>query len=365
MSEQMNNLSEPPQASAQTAQAVLSTAPGQAGRGGRVLSALQRPSVLIAALALLLLGWQWLETRERLGGLQQELARRLADSDALARESRALVKQNQEMLQALAAKTGGLEARLDEAQGQQAALENMYQELSHSRDERVLAEIEQSVSIAAQQLQLAGNVEAALIALQGADVRLARSTQAQWLPLRKLINRDIERLKALPLADVPGIALKLESVISAADTLPLAFEQRARVAPAVKPKVLEGQGADWEVLAHEVWLELKQLIRIERTDQPEAALLAPNQVFFLRENLKLRLINARLALLQRDGKTYREDLNQAQRWLQRYFDVREKPVEGAISTLKGLSNADLSLELPNLNETLSSLRSFKLTRDGK
>ncbi len=111
--------------------------------------------------------------------------------------------------------------------------------------------------------------------------------------------------------------------------------------------------------------ELKQLIRVERIDQPEAALLAPSQVFFLRENLKLRLVNARLALLQRDGKTYREDLKQAQNWLQRYFDMREKPVEGAVTTLKSLSNADLSLELPTLNETLGSIRNFKLTRDTK
>jgi uroporphyrin-3 C-methyltransferase len=331
-------------------------------RGLAMLAALRRPPVLIATLALLLLGWQWLETRERLVDMQQELARRLSASDMASSENRALAKQNQEMLQALTAKTGALEAKLAEAQSQQLALESMYQELSRSRDERLLAEIEQSVSIAVQQLQFAGNVEAALIALQGADARLAAGGQAQLLPLRKLINRDIDRLKALPLADVPGISLKLEGVIGAVDILPLAFEQRARAEPLVKSKLGVASSGFWEELGRDMWDELKQLIRVDRIDQSDPALLAPNQVFFLRENLKLRLINARLALLQRDGKTYREELRQARIWLERYFDIREKPVAIAVATLKGLSSADLSLELPTLGETLGSIRNFKLAK---
>ncbi len=343
--------------------------------GSRVLAALaalRRPSVLLATLALLLLGWQWLETRVRLADLQQELARRLAEGDAMAKESRTLARQNQELLQALSVKTGGLETKLIEAQSQQLALESMYQELSKSRDERVLAEIEQAVSIAAQQLQLTGNVEAVLIALQGVDARLARSGQARLQPLRKLINRDIDRLKALPLADVPGIALRLENVIGAVDNLPLAFEQRARTEPAAKAKpanannakfAAAGESSYWQGLGRDLWAEMKQLIRVERIDHPEPALLAPTQVFFLRENLKLRLIDARLALLQRDGRIYREDLRQARELLERYFDTREKSVSNAIAMLKGLSGADLSLELPTLGETLGSIRNFKLARE--
>ncbi len=341
-------------------------APAQPGLPMRMLLALRRPSVLIATLALLLLGWQWLETRSRLGELHEELARRLGASDQVANEGRALAKQNQEMLQAFAAKTGALEARLAEAQTQQLALESMYQELSRSRDERLLAEVEQAVSIAAQQLQLAGNVEAALIALQTADARLARAGQPQLLPLRKLINRDIDRLKALPLADVPGISLKLDGVIGMVDALPLAFEQRARAEPMVKQRLGVAPTTYWEQFGRDLWAELKQLIRIERVEraeQGEAALLSPNQIFFLRENLKLRLITARLALLQRDGKTYREDLRQSQQWLERYFDSREKPVSSAIANLKGLASADLALELPTLNETLGSIRNFKLAKE--
>ena len=324
----------------------------------RLRAVLSRPAVLIAVASLLLLGWQWLETRSRLSDLQHELAQRLLEGQTIAGEARSAARQNAENLQALTAKVGALETRLAEAQSQQLALEAMYQELSKTRDERLLAEIEQAVAIAAQQLQLAGNVEAALIALQSADARLARAGQAQFLPVRKLLNRDMDRLKALPMADIAGIALKLEGTVAAIDTLPLAFEQRGR--PAETAAAAKKPANWWQALGLDLWAEIRALVRIERVDAADPALLSPNQAFFLRENLKLRLINARLALLARDGRSFREDLRQARDWLERYFDRHAKPVQSAVANLNALAATDLTLELPSLNETLTALRSGKL-----
>ncbi len=330
--------------------------------------ALKRPSntALLVGAGLVLLAGLWLDSRSRMNDLRTELAQRLATGDALIDESRKLVRQNQDVLQTLSGRTTQLEARLAQMQAQQMTLESIYQELSHSREERLVSEVEQAVSLAAQQLQLAGNVEAALIALQAADARLARAGLPQLLPLRKQLNHDIEGLKSLPLADIPGISLKLEGLMAVADTLPLAFEQRARAEPLVKQRLDVAPRGWWEEVARDLWTEFRQLIRVERVEHSahaEIALLSPSQVFFLRENLKLRLLTARLALLQRDGKTYREDLRQTQFWLERYFDTREKSVSTAILTLKGMATADLSLELPTLNDTLSSLRQIKLSAE--
>lgn len=333
----------------------------------RVLAALRRPSVLLATVALVLLGWQWLETRSRLAGLETELARRLAEGDASLKEGRAQTRAAQQDLQALQAKVGALEARLAEAQGQQMALEAMTQELSRSRDERLLAEIEQAVSTAAQQLQLAGNVQVALIALQGADARLARTNQPQFIALRKLVTRDIERLRALPTADVPGIALKLETIIAQVDTMPLAFEQRpvAAAAPAAKAAGPAAGLPWWQKMSAEFWQEIKQLVRVERIDKADPGLLSPSQNFFLRENLKLRLINARLALLVRDGASFREDMRQSADWLERHFDSRAKPVQSALATVRSLGAVDVALTPPTLDETLGALRNFRLAKEKK
>jgi uroporphyrin-3 C-methyltransferase len=327
-------------------------------------AALRRPAVRVGLVALAIIVAQWVDTRMQVASLQQELARRLADSESMARERRGQTRQMQESLTAQLAKISILEARLAETQSQAVALEAMYQELSSSRDERLLAEVEQAVVIAMQQLQFSGNVEAALIALQGAEGRLARSLQPQFLPVRKLIARDIERLKGIPGANISGLSLKIESVVTAVDGLPLAYEQRPKP---VAPKA----GADarpvnldfWRELGAELWRELRQLVRIERIDHGDPALLAPQQSYFLRENLKLRLLNARLALLQRDGRVYREEIRQAREQLDRYFDGRAKPVQAAQSTLATLAGTDVSFDLPGLAESLTVLRNLKLARE--
>jgi uroporphyrin-3 C-methyltransferase len=328
-----------------------------------LLAGLRRPLTLIAVAILILGTWQWLETRSRIDELQAELARRLGEGEAQSKETRALAREHQDMLQALTAKVGAVEAKQAEMVGQQMALDAMYQELSRSRDERLQADIEQAVSLAAQQLAVAGNVQAALIALQGADARLARAGQPLLLPVRKLINRDIERLKGLPLADVPGISLKLDGIVAAIETMPLAHEQRPKAEAAAAASQSPAEFGFWQGLLADLWNESKQLIRIERMDRPAPALLAPSQAFFLRENVKLRLVNARLSLLQRDGRGFRQDINQARSWFDTYFDGRNRGVQDAAATLKDLAAIEVSQELPTLGETLAALRNVKLSRD--
>lgn len=342
-------------------------APRSGGATALLRSAEARRAFFLVLVAVAF-GALWLDARLDLARLQDELARRLGESDAQTREARGAARQTQESLQPLQGRVAVLEANLAESQGQRLAIEAMYQELSRSRDERVIAEVEQAVSIAAQQLQLAGNVEAALIALQGADARLARAANPQFIGVRKLIARDVDRLRALPTADVPGMALKIESVIAAVDGMPLAYEQRpSRSEVPKKPAAADaGKGPaavrTWERLGADLWAELRQLVRVERMDGAgvvDPALLSPSQSFFLRENLKLRLVGARLALLSRDARSFRTDMRQAHDWLERYFDGRAKPVQAALTMLKTLGTADVAVAPTSVNETLTALRNFK------
>src|SRR6185436_6563233 len=172
-------------------------------------------------------------------------------------------------------------------------------ELSRNRDEWQLAEIEQVLAIASQQLQLAGNVRAALLALQLAEARLARADRPQFVPIRRALARDIERLKTLPALDLPGMSMRIDTLVAQVDSLPLAFEERGeRNAPA-KPAAADERGF-WSRFSAEVWNELRQLIVVRQVNTPEPPLLPPTQAYFVRENLRLRLLNARLSLLTRD-----------------------------------------------------------------
>jgi len=328
------------------------------------------PWLLIAVFALGLAAWQWFETRLKLSDTQQELARRLAESEALGAESRALAKQAQEQLAGVLGRLGALEGRIADSQSQQAMLESLYQDLARSREEWALAEVEQGVTLAAQQLQLAGNVQGAVLALQTADARLAGSNRPQFIALRKVFARDLERLRALPQVDLAGMNLRLESVINAIDGLPLAVDGRPRVKdePASPPAdttepASAASLAFWRRLAGEFWSELRSLVRIQRFDRAEPALLAPGQDFFLRENLKLRLLNARLALLARDQWTFRNELRHAQAWLERYFDPHSAALPTAQAAIRQLASTDISLELPTLGESLAAIKTFRLGKE--
>ena len=339
--------------------AVAAAAPPARAAGTRLLAiALVLLAVIVAAL--------WLDTRGRIGTTQEELAKRLRDIEADSRDARALARQAQEGLREAQAKVGVLEAKLAESQNQQLALEALYQELARNRDEWQLAEIEQVLAIAQQQLQLAGNVRAALLALQLAESRLSRADRPQFLPVRRALTRDIDRLKSLPTLDVPGLSLALDRLVASVDALPLAFEERVeRQAPAKtdKPGAPAAEENAFARLGTEVWRELRQLVVVRRIDAPEPPLIAPPQAWFLRENLKLRLLNARLALLTRNEAGYREDLRVSQAWIQRYFDARAKASQAALAQLKQLSSASVGFEPPSITDSLEAVRGFKARRE--
>ena len=317
--------------------------------------------VLIAlALAAGLATLYWLDARNRIGATQEELARRLRDIEHDAREARSVARLSQEGMREAQLKVVQLESRLAESQSQQLALEALYQELSRNREEWQLAEIEQVLAIAQQQLQLAGNVRAALLALQLAEARLAKTDRPQFVPLRRALARDIERLKALPLLDIAAMTARLDSLIASVDSLPLAFEERSSNA---KEEVKNAPEAGfWSRLGAEVWSELKQLVVVRQVGTSEPPLLAPPQAYFLRENLRLRLLNARLSLLARDEAGYREDLRAAQAWIRRYYDVNSKQTADTLLQLKQLSAASISFEMPTISESLDAVRGFKSRR---
>lgn len=321
----------------------------------------RNPCLFIALAALVLAGWQWLENRHQLDDLQVQVTRRLAEAEAGHQEELGARKQLLGQVDDLQAKLGALEGKLAEFRGQSESMQALYQDLTRSREEAILLEVEQAITLAGQQLQLAGNVPVAVLALQSADARLARLDRPQYLPLRKALAKDLARLNALPFVDLPGVSLRLEQVVAGIDKLPLAAYDRplgqAKPAPA-------GEKLPWwQRTSGEIWQEIKGLVRIQRFDREEAVLLAPGQNFFLRENLKLRLLNARLALLARDQWTFRNELKVAQEWLRRHFVVDDKLVQAAQTSLGQMAATEINAELPGLSDSQAALRAVRPAKE--
>ena len=312
--------------------------------------------VAVAAVILAL----WVDSRSQIHALRQELVRKLAEADSYNRESHQTANQARDTARDLEYRLGVIESRLAETQNQRLAVESLYLELTRNRDERILAEVEQILLIASQQLQLAGNVKAALIALEAADSRLQRTDSAQFTSVRRAIRRDTERLTSMPYVDVVGMSLRLDALGQVVDGLPLAAYQR----PAEeKPAASQPEESAPIRVARELWHDIQSLIRIQRSEREEIPLVSPSQVFFLRENLRLRLMSARVALLAHDGDSFKADTREAVNWLQRYFDTNDRKVAQALTLLKQLATSEITVEVPDIPGSLEAVRNTKLVRE--
>jgi len=320
------------------------------------------PALWIAVLALAVAAWQWYDSRGETAALREETAAKLAAAAAELRDSRRGAAEAREAIAAAQANLAKLESRLADAQDQRTALDTLYQELARNRDDWAYAEIEQSLFIASQQLALAGNVKAALAALQAADNRLRTMDRPQLASLRKAINRDIERLKVAPHVDTLAISARLDALIAQVDRLPLAMEARPQPAEPRPDAPGAAASSPWERFWTELRGDLSQLVRVERVDKADAALLAPSQAFFLRENLRLRLIGARLALLARDATSYKADLKAARDWLGRYYATRNNNVARALATLRNLHDAEVGIDAPEISATLEAIGKLRAAR---
>lgn len=315
-------------------------------------------TALILALAALVagLGFAWIGY-DRMAQLEVQLARRIGEFDAASREARVAAKAANDALADLQSRLMALENRAQETQDQQLALTAMYQDLARSQDERVIADLEQTLLLAQQQLQLAGNVRAALIALEAAETRLAQLGKPQFAALRTAIARDLERLKLLPAADIEGIGARLEALMQNVDQLKSESETEPPAQAVAAPK--PGPADTLARLSREIWEEFKSLVRIRRLDHPDLPLLTPSQTYFLRENLKLRLLAARLALLQRDEAGFRADLGAARGWIERYFNRQDAGGKAFAASLDELLRAPVALKDAGIDASLQALRAAR------
>ncbi|WP_439113919.1 uroporphyrinogen-III C-methyltransferase [Hydrogenophaga sp.] len=361
--------------------------------------------LVVAILALVMSGLLW----QKLSLTQQELARRSQDSATQALEARTLAGQADALSQELQARLTVAEVRLSEVSLQRSQLEELMLTMSRSRDDNLVQDLESALRLALQQAQLTGSAQPLVSALQAADQRIARAAQPRLNPVQRAIARDIDRIQAAALADIPALALRLDELARQVDGWPVlnavgpaagpvaaaaktqavqepsanaAAEAGAAPGAARAPNSLpEGatgaqavvtasadsglsQGwsrvaAGWQGLWGRIWTDVtrsgRELVRVSRIDRPEAALLAPEQAFFLRENLKLKLLNARLGLLARHMVSSQSDVAAVEMALDRYFDTTSPTVSSAQVVLAGLRKDLVDNNLPRPDETLAAL----------
>lgn len=321
------------------------------------------PRAAIAALALATLGvliggalWQ------KVANMQEQLARQAAQAQADATEARALAKQATTLVQDAVARLSVQEARLSEVALQRSQLDELMQSLSRSRDENLLVDLESALRLATQQAQLTGSVEPMLAALKTAEQRIARAAQPRLGLLVRAVARDADRIRAAAVSDLPSLLVRLDELARLMDEVPLANAVGA-ARPAARAASAPSAWPSWvpPVLAQTL-AQAGSLVRVSRIDAPESALLAPDQAYFLREHLKLRVLNARLALLSRQPEAARTDLAQLQTLLRRYADAGSRPTQVSLQALQQIQQQARTLQVPRMDETLALLTTLAAGR---
>jgi uroporphyrin-III C-methyltransferase len=353
--------------------------PVAAQAGQPAVKPLSSPWILIlialCLASLVLSGLLW----AKLSRIQENLARQSLDASTQAVEAKVLAKSAQDTVRETAARQSVMEAKISEVSLQRSQLEELMTSLSRSRDENLVVDIDSALRLAQQQASLTGSAEPLLAALRAADQRIARAAQPRLAPLQRAMSKDTDRIKAATLADTPGLLVKLDELARMAGELPLANavappSQNATLkaaaaksaASAAKPASAssDSTASNSTLSQWPQWLqnifgavrdEARGLVRVSRIDTPEAALLSPEQSFFVRENLKLKILNARLGLLARQPDASRADLQQAASSLDKYFDATSRSTQQAQALVMQLQAQMKTTELPRIDDTLAAL----------
>jgi uroporphyrin-3 C-methyltransferase len=338
----------------------------------------------------------------KLSSIEELLAKQSAQSNTQALEAKVSSKDAQELARETAAKLALLDAKVMEVALQRTQLEDLMQSLSRTRDENLVAELESMLRLGQQQAQLMGSAQPLIEALKTCEQRIAKSSQPKLAAIDRALLKDLDLIKSKPVLDTPALLLKLDQLVQKVEALPLLNDPQLNSSstPVIKSvvRVDKGRtgttqtsgnvsgantnsptpsaltqakswaesirtstGESWlDTLTSHVWSQIKGLVRITRIDQPEASLLTPSQGYFLKENLKLRLLNSKLGLLAHQINSFKADLNQSQRDLDKYFAMQSKQGQEVAVLLNEIKDLSAQPEIPQIQYTWSAIGTTRL-----
>ncbi len=363
----MSNETEKTEVKTETEEKQVITSPVAASQPNTGNTFLTIFTLVLVMLAFGLFAWSWLQSNNRFLEVEQALSVKLNEYQGVNQQGLALAKQADERTANIQAKILMMEEKLAESQNQQEVLQTLYDQLAENHETAVLTKVEQFVSIANQQLRLSGNIKSALLALQSADAPLEALNLPRATQLREVLGDDINRLREFPQVDMLDLSSQLASLGILCENLPLVSDRKTETKALVEPvnTVANLDGNTVQNIGEQVWAKLKRFVTIERIDNPEPPLLSADHRFYLKENLKLRLLTTRIALMQRDEVSYQADLQSVSDWISQYYDTQHPNAEKALALVTKLQAKQIGADVPELNDSLDAIDRYKLMLDNQ
>lgn len=233
----------------------------------------------------------------------------------------------------------------------------------------VLSEVEYLLRMAQHKLNLQRDVAGAIAALQVADERLDSVDENRFQRVQRMIEENITTLKGLDLPDRPALAHQIVQLEERLNRLPLRIDvQLAQLRERVKPNLGErdiptDSELSWWQRASDVALrQLKDIVVVRNERSDALPLLAPDEEYFLLQNLRMELEAMRMALLSSDVTSYLESVAMAHQWVRTYFDTDDEQVQQFLQQLEKLKDVKLDPFIPDIGDTLQAFQEIMDSR---
>ena len=323
--------------------------------GGKALAA---GAIVLALLGLGASGFLFVQGQNVLKNQELEFNQKIDKAALGESENASLLKDNLNRQTAIQAELDRLNNGQKNNSDQILQLQKAYQELLKGRINWLVDEAESMLNTASQQLMLSGNLQGAVSVLEHIDSRLSRFEQPELIPIKQAISNDLAALKNRPYVDISATALRLDRLESGISGLPLVLDGVLK--PGAAPVEAANSGTWWENTWEKSLNALKGLVEVRHLDSNDAMLISPDQTYFIRENLRLRLLDARIALLQHNGEVYQSDLNNVEATVKQYFDSKSPATQSWLKELAELKALDVRMiSDDSLKASLSAVRAYQ------
>ena len=277
--------------------------------------------------------------------------------DELATQQSQLQSQNEKL-------KSQVSAGIQTLSNQQADLANNIETLraknQHLRKDWLILEAEYLLQLANYRLLFERDINTAIVALNSADMRLRDTGDPGVIGVRKVIAEAVQALKQVPQADLAGLSLSLSAINKDIETLPLNTpDPKSKQYELQRENSATQQVQSWSELPAAIWRDLKSLVVIRDHTEAVQPLLAPDQRFFLIENLRLQIEQARLAMLSGQPEVYKERIATAINWIETYFDKTSPHTQTALDTLKQVQASAIAPPLPDISKPYQALEQYR------
>ncbi|MDO6775417.1 hypothetical protein BCU94_11540 [Shewanella sp. 10N.286.52.C2] len=199
------------------------------------------------------------------------------------------------------------------------------------------SEAEYLVRMAARKLALENDPKTAASLLTSADERIEAMKDPTLLPIRRALANDLARTNSIKTTDVAGTIYAIDGILNQLDTLPLNRAKAQAAEDLAAQNAISDSVDDWQSNLAKTWHSVTDgFITIRKRTTDLEPLLAPDQQWYLVENIRNKLLQAQLALYQHDQVNYRQSVGFARTWIQQYFDLDEDKTQEALRALDAL-----------------------------